>query len=882
MENMTRILTLVLKRIPAQSVLTGKISGSVFDRTAFVSAMSVYEKNYSEDELSNMWLYFKERFKNNRVYFSRSEELSSDGINVFDVLFTYIPEMLVLQNNEIRCQYDRLLNWRMVTFNISEDLLVSAYYAQCKTPNEMEQMGFVWKTVIGHNNTALHHILHKGISENHFHLYGSAPMFHLSWINMMNNVLDHRVTDSLRRYDLDRRYSNVRFNENYEESSLIVQYYQAALIRVFLYSHVTGTEIQMDCGTAEKVLKDEYLLREHLFDIQSLINALRLNCPYTTGEEQVLQDYALLGVKPRYGQETDLFEGERWFLYSCLYKIYHGQMDETYENLFYAYCLIKEGIRSEIIQSNENVGFANFNKYQSRKWELLDGTFGNDDMVKSAVRKSVLDRHIRSLEIRISPRNTARGNVSMIQNLDTIIGEPRKKYFYVVHFIKSRDCTEYSDGRLHCRHQKKRRQIRKQTDALIAMRERYPRCAARILGIDAASSEIGCRPEVFASEFRRLKNHVKVLEYSSKGRKIPQLRITYHVGEDFLDLADGLRAIDEAVNFLNMDCGDRLGHALALGVDVEEWYQSKNNRILISKQDYLDNIAWLYNRLVAFRVPDVDSLKDYLRKKYELYFDQVYARYMDYGLIDLILNQAREQYSRTNIAHAFHNDRYRFDIFQYYNAWKLRGDDPELYVHGYFRWDDEDVSETSCRVNFKFPSDFGIRYRPEIFLIHYYYLYDANVRREGDQRIEVKIDSAYIRGVKLLQKEMQKSIGRRGIAIETNPSSNYLIGTFKDYAKHPIVNFYNRELTCDPEKLAACPQLSVSINTDDQGIFSTSLENEYALMASALEKIADENGNYMYNRSMVYAWINAVRKMGNAQSFLTDKKEYKKLLNDHL
>jgi hypothetical protein len=34
-----------------------------------------------------------------------------------------------------------------------------------------------------------------------------------------------------------------------------------------------------------------------------------------------------------------------------------------------------------------------------------------------------------------------------------------------------------------------------------------------------------------------------------------------------------------------------------------------------------------------------------------------------------------------------------------------------------------------------------------------------------------------------------------------------------------------------------CPQLSVSINTDDLGIFDTSLENEFALMAAALEKM---------------------------------------------
>ena len=141
------------------------------------------------------------------------------------------------------------------------------------------------------------------------------------------------------------------------------------------------------------------------------------------------------------------------------------------------------------------------------------------------------------------------------------------------------------------------------------------------------------------------------------------------------------------------------------------------------------------------------------------------------------------------------------------------------------------------------------------------------MRRAGNERIEVKIKPDYVRAVAQIQKEMQKRIGRRGIAIETNPTSNFVIGTFKDYAKHPIFNFYNKNLTYDMDKLEDCPQLSVSVNTDDQGVFATSLENEYALLASALENVTDENGNYVYVKSMIYDWIDDVRRMGNDQSF---------------
>lgn len=105
------------------------------------------------------------------------------------------------------------------------------------------------------------------------------------------------------------------------------------------------------------------------------------------------------------------------------------------------------------------------------------------------------------------------------------------------------------------------------------------------------------------------------------------------------------------------------------------------------------------------------------------------------------------------------------------------------------------------------------------------------------------------------------------IGIECNPTSNFLIGTIDKYEKHPIIEFFNLGLETDPELIKNCSQLFVSINTDDQGIFGTSLENEYALMAIALEKAKDEDGIKKYNPTMIYDWLDKIRKMGIEQSF---------------
>ena len=50
---------------------------------------------------------------------------------------------------------------------------------------------------------------------------------------------------------------------------------------------------------------------------------------------------------------------------------------------------------------------------------------------------------------------------------------------------------------------------------------------------------------------------------------------------DFYDVVDGLRAIDECIFFLNFSGGDRIGHAVALGLDAYEYYKTRNFNIVL-------------------------------------------------------------------------------------------------------------------------------------------------------------------------------------------------------------------------------------------------------------------------------------------------------------
>lgn len=924
MDNLEGILNLLFRRVPVKNVLNNKIVYHSFDRREFIQLCFAYDVNHSEPEISNMWMYYKDIFHSE--YQNYNWQPVHKGFSVFEALFYYVNRMLIIQNNEIMCKYNQLLHWRKLTFALSEELMVSAYWAANKEPADMEEIGFAWRTVIRHNNFQLNQIMQRGISENHFHLYGSAPIFHISWLSMMNHITESRILLHLKKYDLERRYVNVRYNANYEEEPLAIQCYQAAFIRVLLFSKISKKKIHIgnytvDKGEIEKyisknketafknfcdenekeafeleevlnlnflprnvydkmweertlsnicdIIQSNFQMQENLQALQNTIEALQNEPVSDKRSDKALEDFALGGKELWFDDENrknNIFSGERWLLYSCLRKIGRGEEDERYGNLLYAYILIKETIRSELIQSNQQVGFENFQKYQRRKSDLITDPIFKTQMVKYAVAENLMSGYVRSMEIRISPCNTVKENYEYIQKLDNLIGPQDERYFYTMHFIKSEDMAELEQEPLQCRNCKTRKKVEIQATALRGLREMYPRCAARVLGIDAAANELGCRPEVFASAFRYLRNHIK-LDYTRKNA-IPQLRITYHVGEEFLDIADGLRAIDEAVNFLNMECGDRLGHALALGMDVESWYQKKGNKILISQQDYLDNLVWIYNRLIQFNIRGMDILKSYIEKEYSFYFHEIYAKFMDYNMITEILGAARKRYADLGILKGLANDGYQYDIFQYYTAWKIRGDDPSLYKHGFFHRDgSESKAIAEFYLNKVYPENFSVRYIPEIFLLNYYYHFDRNVRQAGQRRIEVKVKPFYIQGVKAIQKEMQKKIAKRGIGIETNPSSNYLIGNFKDYAKHPILNFYNKELVRNKPSDADCQQLSVSINTDDMGVFSTSLENEYGLLANALENLLDQEGNPLYNKSDIYDWIDAVREMGNDQSF---------------
>ena len=74
---------------------------------------------------------------------------------------------------------------------------------------------------------------------------------------------------------------------------------------------------------------------------------------------------------------------------------------------------------------------------------------------------------------------------------------------------------------------------------------------------------------------------------------------------------------------------------------------------------------------------------------------------------------------------------------------------------------------------------------------------------------------------------------------------------------------------------AETEKMFVSINTDDLGVFDTTLENEYALMACALDNALNAQGEHAYKSSDIYDWIDRIREMGLEQSFKLSREKLK-------
>lgn len=837
------------------------------DKKWFQKVFCHYFNRYPDDEvkgiygiLDSKWLSPKEKTSNT----------DKDDKSIFNVLFHFTSEVLHEQGSLPVCKFDQLLRWQEMTTHLGEDLFTTSFFAYRDAYRGISNRNdFAWPWHIPSDNVLIGELWKRGLVDIHYHLNNSYAIYDLNWLSLMNKI--NKRGKQFEEVEKSLTGRMVMDNEAHHSESLQTLCIRAAALRLYLFCEITDSNEShtKDCRIFIHHLKDSVAIQLFQEELQYKIESIRHE--YGLKYDGFVVDYAI--PKTAYSQElisdanaaTSLFFGERQLLYRAFKKVYSNSNESTrrFAAYLYEYLLIKARFREEMIQINQHVGFDNFKQYQDRKDIFLRGTKYEKLVPYLSVHSSTASDNVKYIEARVGLGNTAGEFVKNIQGNDKTI---EKKYFLSIDdefddiLSKEEKVIEYPQHyivQLHKKNQyeaegafengngrnaKLKKEIKKTVIAYNELRKSMAPEKYRVCGIDAVASETGCRPECFGQAYRYLRQYSHPEKNSIvENDSFPKVGFTYHVGEDFLDIVDGLRAIDEAILFLELQQGDRIGHGLALGVDAKKYYETRHHIIVLPKQDMLDNIVWMYIKSQEYGIAMPPNLELFLKRKY---FELVSDVYPD--SLEKIGNP-----------------------FVYYQSMLLRSDAPDLY-----QIKTKEVSVASSFMHFW--DKCGLLQNGKVMearknkvarLLYYNYQFEEKVKKAGRQSVEVKFPVEYQMVVAELQKQMMRDIAARGISIETNPSSNYNIAQLKRYDNHPITKFFNLGLMYDNATISECPQISVSINTDDQGLFSTSLENEYAIMAAALIKQKNPDDTPKYTERLVYDWLERIRMMGWEQRF---------------
>ena len=768
--------------------------------------------------------------------------------NILNILAFATDKMLRWNKDEPVCEYNDYLRWNDISAIVGEEILTAAYLAIQSARDGLDIKSFAWKPCVTTNNFELERVLKRGLGELHYHMQGSSLIFDVSWMSLMNS---------------DEIKSDIRAELNKLDRELYPWIEKARAARVFLFKSLKCGNI--DCSKyalLKKLLKASPSFTPYCASyVKNEISGEKI---YAKKFGEVCLDYAIRDPiterdKERYYNVALI--GERKLIYECLKEIYNGNeaLAECAVPL-YVYFLVKNKFRKYIVQNDQIKGFSHFQDIQGRKGKFINKKSYGKLFEFMALHATACNQAIEKLEMRIAPKATASklirdlklhndsaNDAKLRLNQENKVEEKNVKAGYIIHFIKrdeKKDGAKYDD--LFCRSHKYRDSLNSQANA-IAYLVRYNSVYVKggfkhylykkqkdgpiypIIGIDAASSEFGCRPEVFASVFRRLKYVSRRNEMDSLYKKTDyQLGRTFHVGEDFYDVVDGLRAIDECIFFLNFASGDRIGHAVALGIDANDYYKTRNFNIVLPRQILLDNAVWLLKKMEEYSIDDQYGTKYRLKEIFETHFRIIY---------DI-----------------------EASIEDYYASWMLRGDEPSLIKNN------RDVDWKPYARNKVKPILEQIRKNEKATDLYQKYHYSKKVREMGDEIVEYQLEDGDALVISEVQEKMRQRIAREKIAIETNPTSNMRITDIDRYSKHPVTTFYSRGLKpdCGPD------QITVSINTDDQGVFATSLEKEYTLIACALEKKRNDDGTPAYSSKDIYDWLDDIRESSLTSSFLED------------
>lgn len=788
-------------------------------------------------------------------------------------------------NKDIFDHYDALNKvetWNMLSRMVVPDTFIAAFYVQCDLTDKMylyNQMGNVSLA-----DKELDLILKRGIAETHMHF--NAGIYYLT--------LWEEVTDPF--LWVEKIYSNQVINELQKQEKkwgLHVIVYRIVIAEFLKYRQSESL-----C----EFLKKEYPDKSK--NVIRIIHEFKAGKEYI--EKEIVEDFLELAKiwKIKYD-----IEGERRdFLYDGIYKydishsttaeiyfqtqvlnyIKHNCSDTHNMHLYMQYLRIKNNYFSKHIQSDNISGISNFQKYYSKAtWLEKDDDPTYQKRIHAVFENQIQNTNLKKMEIRISPpvlldkqhfgldsdkiiRDT---KIRMLRNIEQIFNEylacvqefvgqeltekniqrmqeqniiSIPQIGIVFHFIKA----DYLDNRLGnmCwvrageeRHYNKhilayRQRMIQTAIAIEELRSEVPLLGEYIVGIDAAADELQSEPWVMAPVYRAIRNRSitkPIIEGEhGKFKRLQNIGFTYHVGEEFRHVLSGLRYVDEVVERFGYKSADRLGHAIVLGIDIGCWIE-ENEVVALPIHEHLENLLWLWGNIV-------------------------------YGKMSLSVSAEVLEGTILQYAQRLYGDTKGMNIYMLYEAYNEKFKKNQQSVFDKMRpyiVGNESEEEHFCKgYNWAKDSDCNSWTKEKILCTYFCPIY----WQRFSEPILIPVKKEEERLFKELQSEIIQKIEKNGIYVETNPTSNSVIGEMPGILCHPILNMNSDGLKQNPVN-----SVLVTINSDDPVVFNTNSENEIAYIYYALL----HNG---YDKESVLKWVDKIRQYGMDSSFIKEEKKTEK------
>ena len=392
----------------------------------------------------------------------------------------------------------------------------------------------------------------------------------------------------------------------------------------------------------------------------------------------------------------------------------------------------------------------------------------------------------------------------------------------IVHLLKREDETAlekcFHNGRMDCSYfqfGQLQQSYCRQIDAFTQLRSEFAELSKYLVGIDAASLENATPVWVFAPVFEKARDSsIDLIGRSAHDRNYMQsLGFTFHAGEDFRHILSGLRRIDEVAEHLKFHAGDRIGHGIALGIQPQKW-REQNPVVILPQLEALENYLWAYDTLSSHYSNFQAAILTYMEKRI-------------YGLSRKIYGEDKEGIATELLIDGYH---------------QLFSPKTEIASCEAFEMAEREL----CR---KLADGETVQWKPELVAAARHCKVFV---KKMEQPIHCEITQQDILIIEELQKILKKKLGKKGIVLEVNPSSNTAIADLDILCES---QFYQMNQLNDDQNIIVC------INSDDPAVFNTNVSNELAyIYYGMLEK--------GISREAALLWIDRVRRNGMNSSFI--------------